>query len=96
MEIFITLPRLIGTRDAAARLLEVQNVGGDLSDLDVQILARNLSTSTMSFTDELLKQLCRRNPKSIVVRNPPAEFAQQVKLALRENGFKNVKVAPAN
>lgn len=95
MDVSITLPRLIGTRDAAKRLLEVQDVGPDLSGAIVRILARNLSTSTTSFTDELLQLLEARQAKSIQVLNAPTEFAEQVERQSKMHGYDNVEVAKA-
>lgn len=87
----VTLPRLIGTRDAATRILEEQDVSRDLTGKDVEIIARNLSTSTISFTDELLMLLEERHPREIFLVGAPREFRDQVEKSSSTHGFLNIR-----
>ena len=89
----ITLPRLIGTREAAHRLIDDSRVDDSLRGSTVSIVARNLSTATMSFTDELLSALEEGGASDIVVIRPPADFHEQVDSVVRERGFTNVRIA---
>jgi hypothetical protein len=91
--ITITLPRLIGTRDAATRLLDEFGVGSTLTGERVEVNARNLSSSTTSFTDELLVELTERGADEIIVASAPTEFIKQVDHVISVHGFGNVRTA---
>ena len=92
MTVSIDLPRLIGTRDAAIRLLEQQDIPLILTDERVCIDARDLSTATSSFTDELLDQLARRHAHEIVIVRAPSEFKQQVTDSISAHNWTNVSI----
>lgn len=89
----ITLPRLIGTRDAATRLLKEFDVNSTLTGIRVEVNARNLSASTASFTDQLLVELTERGADEIIVVSAPTEFIKQVDHTVSEHGFQNVRTA---
>lgn len=91
MTVSIDLPRLIGTRDAARRLLAELNVPDVLRSQRVCIDARDLSTATSSFTDELLEQLTQREALEIVVVRAPTEFREQVEASVKTHDWTNVK-----
>jgi len=91
MTVSIDLPRLIGTRDAARRLLAELNVPDVLRSERVCIDARDLSTATTSFTDELLEQLSQREALEIVVVRAPVEFREQVAASVRVHEWTNVR-----
>lgn len=78
----ITLPRLVGTRQAADHIVEETALehGSD----EVTILARAVSSAAPSFADELLKQLRTRGIRRVsVVGSPDRLFAYLSESATR-------------
>lgn len=78
----ITLPRLVGTRQAADEIVAESAIGE--RDQVVTIFARAVSSSAPSFADELLKKLRNRGiNKVLVVGSPDRLFAYLTDSAAR-------------
>jgi hypothetical protein len=89
----IIIPRLVGTRDAANRLVQEANLSDDLQDAPVFLQARALVTSTISFSDQLIKQLEAHNAGSIVLVAGTKTFEQQLRDSSSRNGHLPVRHA---
>ncbi|GGL07810.1 phospholipase/lecithinase/hemolysin [Curtobacterium luteum] len=76
MTLNITLPRLVGTREAAEDL--VNRTDGTPEDGRVEVNGRALATSTISFADELVKKLIERGAKEILIVSAPERFRRQM------------------
>lgn len=87
----ITLPRLVGTREAADELVEsTPKADGDEC---VWLLSRALSTSTISFADELVSKLKDEGARKILIVAGPERFkSQMIEAATRHQP---VEVRPA-
>lgn len=90
----IALPRLVGTREAADRLVE--QLPADLHDDSVVLLGRALSTSTVSFADELVRALKERGTAEIVLLAAPEEFQRQVRDSASRRGSISVRLGDRN
>jgi hypothetical protein len=87
----ITLPRLVGTREAADALVE-STPKADGDDC-VWLLSRALSTSTISFADELVSKLKDEGAREILIVAGPDRFQTQMLEAASRH--QPVKVRPA-
>lgn len=90
----ISLPRLVGTRSAAGRILHSASVSENLAGLTVLIDGGIVVASTISFADELLRELNRRRAESIVVLSAPPELARDIADVSDRRGFLNVTINP--
>lgn len=72
----IPLPRLVGTREAADELVEA--FPSSEGDQRVWLLGRALSTSTISFADELVLKLKDSGAREIMIVAGPARFESQM------------------
>lgn len=88
----ITLPRLVGTREAADRLARPDTASP--SNGTVWLLGRKLSTSTISFTDELVLKLQEFGATEIVTVAAPQQFQVQLQEVAERRG--GVRVRPAS
>ncbi|MCS5715117.1 hypothetical protein NVV95_11195 [Herbiconiux sp. CPCC 205716] len=88
----IELPRLVGTREAATELLEQKQIPVELAGADVYILGRSLATSTISFADELLKQLSARHAGDIILVGTPGRFENDIKNAAARRKLDSVRL----
>lgn len=86
----ILLPRLVGTRATADKL--VDDLPNDAHVDSVLLMGRALSTATDSFTDELVLALQKRGTAEIVLLAAPSEFQKQVKEAAARHGGIRVRV----
>ncbi len=80
MTLKITLPRLVGTREAADQIVEDSigiHVGRD-HDSRVLLLSRALAASTISFADELVMKLSQEGFNEILVVGAPEQFTEQL------------------
>jgi hypothetical protein len=93
MVVSINLPKLVGTRDAAGRLLDELHIAQILDGDTVHIVARNLSVATSSFTDQLLVELEQRGPVEILVVSAPSDFKKLVDDTVQVHKWDNVRVA---
>jgi hypothetical protein len=93
MVVSINLPKLVGTRDAAGRLLDELDIAAELTGDTVHIIARNLSVATSSFTDQLLIELEQRGPSQILVISAPSDFRKLVDDTVQLHRWDNVRVA---
>ena len=87
----IRLPRLAGTRDAARQL--VDKAGLDESGVAVFLSARLLTTGTVSFADELIKDLQERGVASVTMAGSPARFEQMLKTAAARRRYGGLRIA---
>jgi hypothetical protein len=92
LTVSIELPRLVGTREAAGELMADTSIPTDLKGADVYILGRSLSTSTISFADELLKQLSTRHVGNIILIGTPDRFRKDITNAATRRNLKGVRV----
>jgi hypothetical protein len=76
MTLKITLPRLVGTREAADDLVE--KTTGTPENGVVYVNGRALATSTISFADELVKKLVERGASKIMLVSAPERFERQM------------------
>ncbi|UBQ02749.1 hypothetical protein [Curtobacterium sp. TXMA1] len=83
MTVKITLPRLVGTREAADRIVGDSIGQGVREDNDrrVLVLSRALAASTISFADELVSKLEQEGFNEILVVGAPEEFTEQLSQA---------------
>lgn len=93
MNVTIELPRLIGTRDAARRLLDQFEIAENLVGVGVEVDARQLITSTVSFADALLVELSERGASDIVIVNAPDDFVGFIQNSIAAHNYTNVSVA---
>lgn len=80
MTLKITLPRLVGTREAADQIVGDSLGQRDRSTTDgrVLLLSRALAASTISFADELVLKLEQEGFSEILVVGAPAQFTEQL------------------
>jgi len=87
----IVLPRLIGTREAAIKLVDSSELPENLHERPVFLQSRALATSTISFADELVKQLKKRRAGSVVLFAANSEFWKQISDAAARQGDLTVR-----
>ena len=87
----LRIPRLVGTRNAARKLVE------DAVDVRegtaVHLLPRDVIDSSSSFVDELLVRLEELQVGPIIVFPASEEFKQQVLQSASDHGYDNVRFA---
>ncbi|TDN42549.1 hypothetical protein EDF64_11124 [Curtobacterium flaccumfaciens] len=93
MTLKITLPRLVGTREAADDLVE--NASGTPEGGVVYVNGRALATSTISFADELVKKLAERGASNILLVSAPERFERQMTDASKHHNHVAVNIASA-
>ncbi len=75
----LILPRLAGTREAVADLLEEQGVAEILQGEDLVVVANELTSGSSSFADELVREaLEERKAQGLVLVGPPDLFTARV------------------
>jgi hypothetical protein len=76
----ITLPRLVGTREAARDLLAEHRVPPTLAGEQVVLLCRDLASGSTSFADELVKDLLvDRAAAELVLVGAPERFVDHIR-----------------
>lgn len=87
----INLPRLVGTRGAAERL--VRATVGDSTGVPIAVFGRDLVDASPSFTDELVVQLQERRASEVVLYPSPPEFIDQFSSAAGEHHLTSWRLA---
>lgn len=84
----VTLPRLAGTREAVADLLEEQNVAVDLEGDSLVVFASELTSGSSSFADELVREsLEERKAQGLALVGPPKLFEERVFASAERRGL---------
>ena len=81
--VLITLPRLVGTRGAAERLVEA-TVGSRVGAV-VELFGRNVVDASPSFINGLVEQLQERRAREIVLYPSPPEFIEEFSAAAKKH-----------
>jgi methylmalonyl-CoA mutase cobalamin-binding subunit len=87
----ITLPRLVGTREAADEL--VSQAVGTPENGKAWVLGSALATSTISFADELITQLAARGANQILLVAGTPRFEKQMRDAAARHEPVDVRLA---
>lgn len=78
----LRLPRLVGTREAVSDLMAEQQIAASLRGERLVVLCRDLAAGSMSFADELVKQvLDERCADELVLVGAPQRFVGGVRAA---------------
>ncbi len=86
----LTLPRLVGSREAVRDLLAEQSISEDLSDDGLVVLCRDLASGSSSFADELVFEvLQRRRAPELVIVGAPIRFGQRVEESASRRGVEH-------
>jgi phage FluMu protein gp41 len=80
----ITMPPMIGTREAAVELINESEVDADLQGERVVIYSNALLSATPSFVSGLLNELVNRHVETVALVGAPSKFVND----LRANGSK--------
>lgn len=86
----LLLPRLVATRQAVADLLTEDNLPADLTGETVVVVGRELSASTASFADELVKELAARNASRILLLNTPEVFTKDAESSAQSRNYRGL------
>lgn len=83
----LLLPRLAGTRELVGDLLREQELPDSLSGCPLVVYARDLSSGSSSFADQLVCEgVLDRGASEILLVGAPPAFAERVKAAARRRG----------
>lgn len=82
----LLLPRLVGTREAVADLMDDQELPDTFDGADLIVRAADLVTGSTSFADELVKEAFVRRATGVVVEGAPRRFSDHVRVAAERQG----------
>lgn len=86
----ITLPAMIGTREAAVELITEARLDENLHNERVVIYGNGLLTATPSFVDELIGELVKRHVGSVALVGTPSKFMDDLKASGKRRSFDNI------
>jgi len=86
----ITLPAMIGTREAAVELITEARLDDNLRDERVVIYGNGLLTATPSFVDELIGELVKRHVGSVALVGAPSKFMRDLKASGKKRSFDKI------